>query len=179
MRSRFAGRSFLRLSIFLLVFIVGLVTWLFWGNQLYIKLSPLWCVVLPILYNTMENLKRQRCERLIRKEYKETPIMSVEAWGDAGYGFLSVTKESIYFVPQKGSVFYLPHHETSSYGYDFICTAEAKATTPSDGASRSRKPKVPVFYVDFTDHRFYFQSNKNKQFYHEVELVNRAAVQHF
>ncbi|WP_143044393.1 hypothetical protein [Paenibacillus sp. CF384] len=106
--------------------------------------------------------------------------MSVEAWGDAGYGFLSVTKESIYFVPSKGSVFYLPHHETSTYGYDFIGTAkDSTFSMISELKCRSRRPKIPVFYVDFTDHRFYFQSNKNKQFYHEVELVNRAAVQHF
>ncbi|PFC90932.1 hypothetical protein CN272_02350 [Bacillus anthracis] len=174
--SRFAKRFFITVGSAVGLFLIGAMI-----NSEAIAFSYLLALFgIPIYFVIQDKKGKNSCKEIVRNKYNQNSILTVEVFhhSDFGWGFLSLSKEALVFVPKKGDIIYIPHSNYTDYGYkglgtgDYITTSSRIANTNMSIHNTSEK-KAPVFYVISKDgNEVQWHTRKNKQMYNALRKVN-------
>ncbi|GAB6423004.1 hypothetical protein bcgnr5372_27200 [Bacillus luti] len=173
--SRFAKRFFISVGAAIGIFVLGAII-----NSVFLTmLYPLGLFGIPIYFVIQDNKGKNRCIELIRNKYNQNSILTVEAYQpNLEWGFVTLTKEGMYFVPKKGEVAEILHSYYTNYGITALGTGTFTTTTSSIGntgvnLSSTRENKSPIFYVTLTDGtEIYWHSRKNEKLFNAVKKLN-------
>ncbi|WP_130777008.1 hypothetical protein [Bacillus luti] len=146
---------------------------------LVVLIPPLALFGLPIYFVMQDNKGKNSCIELIRNKYNQNSILTVEAYNpNLEWGFVTLTKEAMYFVPKKGEVVEILHSYYTNYGITALGTGSYTTTTSSIGntgmnISSTRENKSPIFYITLTDGtEIYWHSRKNEKLFNAVKKLN-------
>ncbi|MED2737632.1 hypothetical protein [Bacillus toyonensis] len=172
--SRMMKRFFVVVGGFIGVFVVGGIL----NAPSFIFLVPVAMFGIPIYFVMQDNKGKNKCIELIRSKYNQNSILTVEAYNPSlEWGFVTLTKEAMYFVPKKGEIAKIPHSHYTNYGITALGTGTYTTTTSSIGntgmnMSSTRENKSPIFYITLTDGaEIYWHSRKNEKLFNAVKKV--------
>lgn len=133
----------------------------------------------PIYFVMQDKKAKNQCIEIIRNKYNQTSILTVEVYhhSDFGWGFLTLTKEALIFVPKKGDIINIPHSNYSDYGYKGLGTGNYITTSSRIGntnmsINNTSEKKAPVFYIAAQNgNETHFHTRKNKQMFNALRKV--------
>ncbi|WDL93172.1 hypothetical protein JCR32_05005 [Bacillus sp. HNR-4] len=173
--SRFAKRFFITVGAAVGLFLIGAMI-----NSEAIAFSYLLALFgIPIYFVIQDKKGENSCKEIVRNKYNQNSILTVEVYhhSDFGWGFLTLTKEALIFVPKKGDIINIPHSNYSDYGYKGLGTGNYITTSSKIGntnmsINNTSEKKAPVFYIAAQNvNETHFHTRKNKQMFTAVRKV--------
>lgn len=160
----------------------------FWGSYLVPAILPFsifyltpFVVIfgLPIYFTMQDNKGKNSCIELIRNKYNQESVLTLETYHpNLEWGFLTLTQQSLFFVPKKGEIMIVSLNSISEYGFKGIGTGDFTTTVSRIGNTgvnigSTRENKAPVFYFYLTeiDDLFYFHTRKHEKMFKAMQRI--------
>lgn len=134
-------------------------------------------VAVPAYFYWKDNKEKNSCIELIRNNYSENSLLTVDAYhNNLEWGYLSMTNESLVFIPKKGDTIRIPLNTVSNYGFEYVGTGEYTTTMTRVGNTNlsvgsTREAKCPVFYVYVDDSLFIWQTKKHEKMFNTFQKL--------